>query len=264
VTLEGDTTIKTRATGKISGSLTGDCNLTVVNAASNRVGAITLTNAVNSTNSLTVQGASGAVVHLILAGNYTADEYVTIGGTDGGATIREDATLTSPVVNVNNRGVLRGVGSVVGDVVVAAGGTIEGGEADIYNSTDSVYYLDVDNTIGTLDVTGNVTMGGTLNVEYNSDTATIDLVNVSGELNLTGGTINLTNLGTATLSGGPYVFATYGSLTGSPTVTGTIPVGYEISYTYNGNNIALVPEPSTFILLALAGLALAAYKRRRG
>jgi hypothetical protein len=263
VTLTADATIDTRAIGRISGSLTGAHALTIVNAASNRVGAVTLTNATNSTDSVVVQGASAAPIWLILAenGNYTADTSVTL-TSYGGAMVRGGSVLTAPVVNVNDTGTLLGQGSVVGAVVVASGGTLEAGDPTIYNATDDVYYMYGDN-IGTLSITGDVTLGGTLEVEYDSDTGAIDLVNVSGELDLTGGTINFTDLGSSTLTGGPYVLATYGKLDGAPTVTGTIPAGYVLSYTYNGNSIALVPEPSSLILLALAGLVLAVYQRRR-
>lgn len=265
VTLEGDTVIETRATGKISGSLTGDYNLSITNAASNRPGAVTLTNAGNSSNSLSLSsdGGTDAVTHLILAGNYTADELVTL-GLDSEATLRAGAMLTSPSVAVNNRGVLRGLGTVVGDVAVAAGGTIEGGEVDIYNPADSVSYLDVENTIGTLAVTGDVSLAGTLNVEFNSDTHAVDLLTVSGELDLAAGTINLTNLGSAASSGEPYVLATYGTLVGqsSVTVTGVVPDGYVLNFAYAGNQIALVPEPAMFALLAGLALAMAARRNR--
>jgi len=266
VTLHGDATIKTRATGKISGSLIGNYVLSVANAASNRPGAVTLTNSTNSSKGLVLSSGGGtdAVAHLILKGDYTVSELVTIGGVDGEATICSDATLTSPSVAVNDRGVLRGVGSVVGDVSVASGGTIEAGEDDIYNPADSVYYLDVASSIGTLDVTGNVTVGtgGTFDVEYDSTAKTIDELIVSGTLDLTGATLKLTDLGSSTLTGGPYVLATYGSLVGTPTVSGVVPAGYELVYNYGGNKIALVPEPSMLVLLAGLSFVLACTRIR--
>ncbi|HBO44290.1 MAG TPA: hypothetical protein DD670_10235 [Planctomycetaceae bacterium] len=261
VTLQGHTTFRTRATGRITGSLTGDFDLAVQTAASNRPGAITLENEVNSSNSLTLGALTNdasCVAHLILAGNYEADEFVTIGTIGvlyrGEATIRSGATLTSPSVAVNNRGVLRGVGVVNADVIVAAGGTIEAGEADIYNSTDDVYYLDAESTIGTLTVGGNVTVAGTLKVEYDSTAKTIDRLDVSGALDLTQATLNLADVGASTLTGGPYVLASDGTLTGIPTVTGSLPEGYQLVYNYQGNKIALVPEPTMFVVLM--GLAL--------
>lgn len=264
VTLEGDTTIETRATGNITGSLTGDFNLYVRSAASNRPGAITLANTVNASNSLTLSSPDGddAVIHLILSGNYVADEFVTIGGNDGAATIRSGATLTSPSVAVNNRGVLRGIGMVNADVVVAAGGTIEGGEADIYNPNDSVYYLDVESTIGTLTVTGDVTVAGTVDVEYDGDNDVIDLLAVSGQLDLTGATLSFSNIGTGLLGPGPHVFATYGTLTGAPATEVNVPSGWQVVYGYNGNSIALVPEPTTIGLLLGLGLVVAGWRRR--
>jgi hypothetical protein len=68
------------------------------------------------------------------------------------------------------------------------------------------------------------------------------------------------------LAPGAYVFATYtgGTLT-QPTALPTPSEGSTIDWAFEGNQAALivVPEPSTLILLALAGLALAAYRRRR-
>jgi hypothetical protein len=266
VTMEADTTICTRANGKISGSLTGDFNLAISSSASNTPGAVTFTNAVNSSNSLTVSSQTQATIatgHFILAGNYTADEHVTL-NKYGEATIRSGATLTSPVVNVNNGGALRGVGSVDADVIVAVGGTIEAGEEDIINAVPDpdVYYLDVASTIGTLSVAGNVTVAGTFDVEYDSTARAADRLDVSGTLDLTGATLKLTDVGSSMLNGGPYVLASYGTLVGTPTLSGVVPEGYQLVFDYQGNKIALVPEPAAIALLLSLALAVAGSRRR--
>ena len=64
-----------------------------------------------------------------------------------------------------------------------------------------------------------------------------------------------------------YVFASYGSLTGSQFASVVdLPSGYQIDYAYQGNSIALipVPEPATLALAAISGgLALALRRRAR-
>jgi fibronectin-binding autotransporter adhesin len=142
---------------------------------------------------------------------------------------------------------LKGNGTVKGNVVSAAAGS----------------HVQPGASIGTLTVSGSLTVGGTLDVEYNSTTDAIDLLAVSGALDLSAATIQFSDLGTG--PGGPAhvaVLATYGTLTGPAAATAGIPAGYWVDYHYNSENkIALVPEPATLVLL-LAGLALATLVRR--
>jgi autotransporter-associated beta strand protein len=136
---------------------------------------------------------------------------------------------------------LKGNGTVTGNVAAAAGSRVQPGAS-----------------IGTLTVTGDLTVGGALDVEYNSATDAIDLLAVSGTLDLFAAMIQFSDLGSGVLDQPAYVFATYGTLAGTPVATPGIPTGYSIDYHYNNENkIALVPEPSSCILLLLAGLILA-------
>jgi fibronectin-binding autotransporter adhesin len=145
---------------------------------------------------------------------------------------------------------LKGNGTVKGNTVTAAAGS----------------HVQPGASIGTLNVTGNLTVGGTLDVEYNSNTGAIDLLAVSGTLDLSVATIQFSNLGTG--AGGPAypaVFATYGTLAGTAVATPGMPAGYWVDYHYNNENkIALVPEPSMIMSLLLAGMGLAVGTRRRG
>jgi hypothetical protein len=145
---------------------------------------------------------------------------------------------------------LGGDGSVVGDVLAAAGSSIEPGQS-----------------IGSLEIDGDMDLVGTLVVEYDTNENTIDVLEVTGELDLTSGTIDFDlYAGSGSLAPGIYVFATYGTLTWdseNPPSEVDVPSGFTVDYAYGGNSIALVPEPATIVLLALGLLGLAVYARRR-
>ena len=92
----------------------------------------------------------------------------------------------------------------------------------------------------------------------------LDLLAVTGNLNIGSATVDFAPLNSS-LTGSPYIFATYGSLIGSQFASVVdLPGGYTIDYAYdNGTtttNIALVPEPTVALL---AGLGLLGLLRRR-
>jgi autotransporter-associated beta strand protein len=119
---------------------------------------------------------------------------------------------------------LGGTGTIETTVNVSAGGALTPGVG-----------------VGTLSIDA-ATIGGTLEIDYNSTAQTIDMLDISGALDITGGSISFQNLGAGTLTGGPYVFASYDSLIGNPfsSITG-LPAGYSIDYHYlGGNQLALV------------------------
>jgi len=149
-------------------------------------------------------------------------------------------------VDVWTDATLMGTGTVNGDVVAATGSAIEPGQS-----------------IGTLIVDGNVTLDGTLTVQYDGGASpAIDVLSVSGSLNLDGGTFDFSGVGDP-LTEPSYVFVTFnpGGRTGTAAES-NVPTGYQVVYDDDAGTIALVPEPSTIILLLLAGLTLAAWKRR--
>jgi autotransporter-associated beta strand protein len=178
-----------------------------------------------------------------LTGNST---YTGVTVVDAG-TLYMNGTLTSSAVTVNTGGKFGGTSSNIGGgVTVNTGGTLAAG-----------------NSIGTLGL-ASVDLNGLLEVEYN--TSFIDLINVAGLLNLgANSAVSFVNLGGALDGVNNYVFASYGSLTGTFSA-GAAPAGYTIDYAYNNgvssNNIALViPEPSSLLLGGLGALAL--LRRRR-
>ena len=146
--------------------------------------------------------------------------------TGGGLTKLGDGRLT-----------LGGANSYTGDTTVAAG------RLDVAGSIASDVTVDAAGTLmGSGVVTGNVDLNGTLAVEYNGDTETMDLLTIAGQLDLTGGTIGFENLGTDPLALGTYVFAAYTSLLGNPTATTGLLPGWSIDYAYDyagGENNAL-------------------------
>ncbi len=143
---------------------------------------------------------------------------------------------------------------------LCGGGTVNG---DV--TGDGTNDIGTGCSLGQLDITGYLHFSGTLHVEYDSSTQEIDVLAVSGELDLSGGTIDFSDAAETpgTLDQEAYVFATYGSLAGSAPSVENVPSGYIVDFDYEGNQIALlIPEPSTIILLVLAGLTLVAWKRR--
>jgi autotransporter-associated beta strand protein len=118
-------------------------------------------------------------------------------------------------------GSLGGIGTIGGNITVNAAGTLAPGQS-----------------VGTLTTVNSVTLNGKLSIEI--DGASTDKLVVGSTLNITNGTLDLTEINPA--SGTPIIIASYGGLTGTQfaTVNG-LPSGYTINYNYNSlNQIALV------------------------
>jgi fibronectin-binding autotransporter adhesin len=217
------------------------------------LGSNTLTTGANSSNFSGGIAGAGSVVKSG-AGTWELTGPNTYGG---GTTVSQgillannttDSATGTGAVTVTG-GTLGGTGSIAGAVTVNNGGILSPGA--------SIESLNV----------GAADIDGTLLVEYDTDaTATIDLLAVTGNLDITNATVDFNNfdLESDALTGEPHIFATYGSLTGSMFASQLdVPAGYEIDYDYNTNSIALVavPEPASLGLLGLAGLGL--LRRRR-
>ena len=148
-----------------------------------------------------------------------------------------------------NGGTLGGNGLIGGPITIGASGTVAPGTS-----------------IGTLNTT-SVEVSGTLEVEYDGDASfaeVIDLLVVSGALNITNATVDFDDLGSSPLTEQAYIFATYDSLIGSTFANVLdMPTNYFIDYAYdNGStstNIALVvvPEPSQLLTFTLLSVSIA-------
>lgn len=140
----------------------------------------------------------------------------------------------------------------------------------LQNNTSGQSTLSPGQSVGTTTVNGDYDLiGGRWLIELDPNTMTIDLVNVTGELNLSGlnDVLEIDVLGLSAAPG-TYVFATYGSSNGifnSEILDAVLPVGSYIDYAYAGNQFALVviPEPSAWVL-CLIGLGWLGLARRRG
>ncbi|HEX5218329.1 MAG TPA: autotransporter-associated beta strand repeat-containing protein [Verrucomicrobiae bacterium] len=140
-----------------------------------KVGAGTLTLTGNNSNSGPVT-VSGGTIALSGDGSFSNATQIIIGtGATFDVTTRSDGSLT-----LNSGQTLKGAGTFNGNLVTEPGSIINPGLS-----------------IGTLAVSGNATLGGTLLLEVNRSTVpNVDRLNVSGTLT-TGGTLAVTNIGPA-------------------------------------------------------------------
>jgi autotransporter-associated beta strand protein len=183
------------------------------------------------------------------SGKLTLDGTSTYTGTTtvSAGTLLVNGALGNTAVNVTG-GTLGGTGTIGGAVTVSSGAFLAPGAS-----------------IESLEVASAV-INGTLVTEYDgTGLGTIDLLTVTGALDITNATVDFNLFGTA-LDDASYVFATYGSLIGSSFFSEIdVPTGYQIDYAFGGNNIALVavPEPAAAFLGSVGLLALLGRRRRR-
>jgi hypothetical protein len=160
-------------------------------------------------------------------------------------------------------GTLGGTGTISESVLVNPGGTLAPGVS-----------------IGTLTV-DSAEIAGKLRVDYDGSSSTIDKLVVNNDLNITNAALDFNKLSVAALSGGPYIFASYGSLSGAAFASvANLPTGFSINYNYlSGNQIALVsagsgsgaslrldaavPEPTALVLMVTAIVGAFIPRQRR-
>ena len=243
----------------------GSRNLTVVgqrNSATGNVGIINFDRAIDGTSGiLTIDSANANnTVNLNAANTYTGATNV-----NGGTLIVNGDISTSSLTTVASGATISGSGTV-GALTVSTGGFINPG-----------------NSPGTLDVDGDYSQLGLYTAEINGLTAGTqhDQINVSGTVNITGG--SLATMFTGTYAANDLLFillndstdaitGNFSGLAQGATVTSYGGFDWQISYIADstgnsftgGNDIALmaIPEPSAALLGGL-GIMLALLRRRR-
>lgn len=175
--------------------------------------------------------------------------------------LQANAALSTGLVTVESGSKLSGTGDITSIVTT---------------QFDSV--LAAGNSIGTLDIIGQLNLGGDYEFEYNGLAADLTTVSGAGNLNLSGSSLSLVQLGGPATIGTKYtLFAYTGALSGSFSNAGAFAGSWLLNYAdtaagvngdggFSGGNfvtITAVPEPSSALLLTglFAGTAL--LRRRR-
>ena len=222
----GGTTGRLTATSGITnnGSLTINRGDAFTQASDLGIGA-----PISGTGSFTQAG--GGTTTLTTVNTYSGTTTVAAGGLMVNGSIV--GVPSSGAVSVSGGATLGGNGDGITTCVIGGAITIHSGGV-----------LSPGPGIGMLTALGNVTFatGTTFAVELNDTSA--DLLNVAGTLDITGATLNITQLVPAAATA--YVIGSYGTLVGSQfaAVIG-LPDGYTLIYNYQGNHqIALVSSGS--------------------
>lgn len=208
---------------------------------------------------------SGGILSIASTGAINSTSGVSIGS--GEFNFSSSTALTQAVRFSGAGGTLSGTGTIDLAVDVTSGNTLSTG----------------DSNIGTMNFGSDLTAGGTYLSELFGGTSNADLANVAGNLDLTGGILDLVQLGTYTTGQKFTLFAYDGSLTGTFTDTLFTTIADDTTFIdgggiwlldYNdttaglnggiGNayvTVTAVPEPAAALLGSLGMLLL--LRRRR-
>ncbi|MBL8891938.1 MAG: autotransporter-associated beta strand repeat-containing protein [Planctomycetaceae bacterium] len=244
----------------------GAATVDIVNANAN----LNFTSVGGTRNGAFTKSGAGAMT---IAGNFSGSASIAVTGgslrltgasnthsgttsvSNGGALIIDGTHTGGGNYSINDTSKLMGTGSIGANVVLGSNATLAPG-----------------NSIGTLTVNGNLTLGGTYEWEVQSGTSNADLVNVVGNIDLTGSNLNLVELGT--IQGGQKftLFGYTGALVGTFANMGSF-AQWTINYAdasagLNGGSgaqfvtLTAVPEPTALLLVAGA-VGIGFVRRRR-
>lgn len=208
---------------------------------------------------LTIAGGFSGAASITVAGGTlrltgASDHSGTTTVNDGGALVIDGTHTGGGDYDIQTGGELMGTGTIGANVSVANGATLAAG-----------------NSIGTLNIVGNLTVGGAFEWEVNSALNSADLVNVNGHVNLTGATLDIVQL-VDFPAGQKFTLLSYsGTLTGS--FSGFDTAMWTINYAdgaagLNGGShanfvtLSAVPEPTAFLFVG-ATIAVGFLRRRR-
>ena len=240
------------------------------------------------TGGTTVQGGTLAVTGT-LGGNLTIAPGATFVG-NGGYAVAGNASLTNAgtLIQVNtplvNAGTASNTGNIVGDVIntgsfsnnaVVSGGFSNAGRLSGNGTVGSLALFDGSviapgNSIGTMQVMGNLTVapGAVYQVQVGTNAA--DLIAVGGMATLSGGILDATSLGGSS----PALASRYvilraaagvsGGFSGLTEPTSGLAAGTRFDTLYSTDAVTLVVTPTAYADLGTAGLAESVSERSVG
>jgi autotransporter-associated beta strand protein len=225
----------------------------------------------------TVQGGTLAVTGT-LGGNLTIAPGASF-VTNGGYAVASNATLTNAglytAVNapLNNAGAVNNTGTIIGDVSnsgsFANNATVTGAfaNAGVLSGNGSVGSLVLlpgstvapGNSVGTIQVTANLTVAPGALYQVQVDTGSADLVQVGGAATLSGGTIVPTVTGgTPVLGSSRTILTAAGGVSGSfgslSEPANGLAAGTRFDALYAANAVSLVVTPTAYADLGAAGI----------
>jgi autotransporter-associated beta strand protein len=262
--------------GNITVTGTGASTITTTNGRANHLSASTV---------FQVEDTTGDAATDLVVSAPLKDPSSAFGGAgslvkSGGGTMELAAGTVSTYTGTTEveEGLLMVSGSVSGSTFLVSGGVLSGagGTTGPINVTDGI--LAPGASIGTLNA-GSTSLGAnsTFALEINTTALTTDRLAITGNLSLADldtATLTIADLAPTPFSGAPLQFITYTGVWDGDFFSyagnvipdgGALTVGgntFYLDYDYQGNSVALVPEP-TAVLSLLGGLGVLAGVRRR-
>jgi len=243
---------------------------TTISAGTLQVGAGTDSGSIASSNGIV---NNGDLVYNVGSGNRTYENVISGNGTltqnsaggiltlTGNSTYGGTTTVTAGtlLINGNNSG-------ATGAFNVASGATL-GGDGIIGGITTIYGNLNPGNSPGTITFGSGLTLDPNSTSNFEIAGIGFDKVVVTGAINF-GGILNLDNTGyTAVYGNSVDLFDWTGASSGSFTTITSTPLGggfsWDTSAIYTTGVIVVVPEPSTWALVAFSLTAVVIFRRRR-